>query len=102
MVEATMIYYSKIFIIHDHLDSEVVVELKVWEVPKSAKYPDGLRYSLFCVDIETKKVIIGIDNHHPKGHHLHLDDEEEIYFFEDVEKLIEDFYALVKSRGYSI
>jgi len=32
MAEATIIYYSKIFVNHDHLDSEVVVELKVWEV----------------------------------------------------------------------
>ncbi len=102
MVDATIIYYTKIFVTHDHLESEVVVELKVWEVRKSEKYPDGVKYSLYCVEVDTKNVLIGIDNHHPKGHHIHFGDEEEIYFFEDVEKLIEDFYALVKARGYSI
>ena len=50
MVPVTIIYYSKILVSHEYLDSEVVVELKVWEV----------------------------------------------------EKLIEDFYSLVRARGYSL
>jgi hypothetical protein len=102
MVPVTIIYYSKILVSHEYLDSEVVVELKVWEVPKTEKYPDGVKYSLYCVEMETKIVLVGIDNHHPKGHHIHFGEEEQVYFFVDVEKLIEDFHALVKARGYSL
>jgi hypothetical protein len=102
MVQATIIYYSKIYVKHDHLDTEVVIELKVWELPVSEKYPNGIKYSLFCVNVEDSRVVVGFDNHHPKGHHLHIDDEEQHYFYVDEEKLIEDFYSLVKARGYSI
>ncbi len=79
-----------------------MVELKVWEVPKTEKYPDGVKYSLYCLETETKMVLVGIDNHHPKGHHIHFGYEEQVYFFEDVEKLIEDFYALVRVRVYCL
>jgi len=58
MVDATIIYYSKFYAVHDHLDSEIVVELKVWEVSKSHKYPEGLKYSLFCVDIERRDIFL--------------------------------------------
>ena len=88
MVSATIIYYSKIFVSHDERESEVVIELKVWEVPVSEKYSEGLKYSLYCVDVDTKVVVLGIDNHHPK--------------VENVEKLIEDFYSLVRARGYKL
>jgi hypothetical protein len=71
-------------------------------LPVSSKYPDGIKYSLYCVEAESKEVIVGIDNHHPKGHHIHFGDEEEFYFFEGIEKLIDDFYSFVKIRGYSL
>ena len=36
-----------------------------------------------------------MDNHHPKGHHIHLDGEEIFYKFTTWEKLIVDFEKLV-------
>lgn len=102
MVTATLIHADKIFIKHDTLDKEAIIELKVWELPISNKYPDGLKYSLFCVEVESKEIIVGIDNHHPKDHHIHFGDVEEIYFFEGVEKLLTDFYSFVGIRGYSV
>ncbi len=36
-----------------------------------------------------------MDNHHPKGPHIHLDDVEVIYQFIDLDKLVNDFRRLV-------
>jgi len=36
------------------------------------------------------------DNHHPKGHHRHIEGGEETYRFVDVDRLIEDFMANVR------
>jgi len=77
-----------------------VAELKVWKVSKSGDFPEGIKYSLFLVNVATKKVLIGFDNHRPKGHHKHLYDSEEIYLFQDTDKLIEDFWSLVQAEGF--
>ena len=67
----------------------VVVEFKVWQVPKSKNYPEGVKYSFFAA--HSGKVLVGYDNHNPKGHHRHSDEEEGSYDFEGFEKLREDF-----------
>ena len=67
----------------------VVVEFKVWQVPKSKNYPEGVKYSFFAA--HSGKVLVGYDNHSPKGHHRHFDEEEGSYDFEGFEKLREDF-----------
>ena len=66
-----------------------LVEMKIWEVPRSEKNPQGVRYSLFWVKEE--KTIVGYDNHYPKGPHRHYGDKQEPYEFTTIEKLIEDF-----------
>lgn len=66
-----------------------VIEMKVWEVPVSERNPDGVRYSLYCV--KNEKVLVGYDNHHPKGHHRHYGDRQEPYEFKSLEDLIRDF-----------
>ena len=68
MAPATMVYYRKYFVKHDQLDTEAVVEIKVWEVSDRP--------------------------------HIHIDQIEQHYFFESIEKLVEDFYSLLKARGY--
>ena len=45
MVQATIIYYSKIYVKHDHLDTEVVIELKVWELPVSENIQRDIIYT---------------------------------------------------------
>ncbi len=66
-----------------------IVEMKIWRVSKTAKYPEGYRYSLFLV--KEGKVLVGYDNHHPKGHHRHHGDKQEPYLFMNIEKLVHDF-----------
>jgi hypothetical protein len=50
-----------------------VVELSIHEVPKSKKYPDGIKYGLIWMDLETESFVL-MDNHHPKGPHVHVND----------------------------
>ncbi len=47
------------------------------------------------IDIKTKKKVL-MDNHTPKGHHYHINDEEFDYKYIGIEQLVEDFYSLVK------
>lgn len=53
-----------------------ITELAIWKVPISAR-------QLY-------------DNHHPKGHHRHIEGAEEPYEFIDVDKLVSDFEADVR------
>jgi hypothetical protein len=75
-----------------------IAELKVWDVPRSASYPAGRKYSLFFVIDGT--VLVGFDNHTPKGPHLHLAGVELPYAFRTVEQLIEDFWEIVRKAGF--
>ena len=67
----------------------IIVELKVWRVSGSAHYPEGFRYSFFAV--RSGVVLVGYDNHQPKGHHRHVHGREEPYEFEGLDKLRADF-----------
>jgi len=74
------------------------VELKVWEVPRSAEYPVGRKFSLFLV--AQGKVLIGVDNHKPKGPHLHLGAEQRPFHYMDEGQLLKAFWKLVRKAGF--
>ncbi|MEK7791055.1 MAG: DUF6516 family protein [Deltaproteobacteria bacterium] len=99
---AFLIYHSKVSLIHKVTEEVAIAELRVRQVPKSKDFPDGIKYSLFLVMKETGKTIIGIDNHKPKGHHLHIGDKEETYHYVGVDELIEDFWKKVEKEGFLI
>ena len=64
------------------LHDKYVLELAIYEVPKSDKYPKGLKFRLICIDpVDGHRVLF--DNHHPKGPHFHLDNEEFDYEFQE-------------------
>ena len=102
MVRATLIHSNKFFIKHEILDLEAVVELKIWEFPETANYPLGVRFSLFCIDKVMGEIIVGFDNHHPKGPHKHIRGKELDYLFSDYEKLVDDFYEEIRKEGYDL
>jgi hypothetical protein len=79
-----MVVHQKI-----HTAEGIIVELTVWQVAKSADYPEGFKYSFFAV--RNGVVLVGYDNHAPKGHHRHFGEMEEAYEFAGLEKLREDF-----------
>lgn len=74
-----------------------VVELSNHGVPKSKKYSDGIKYGVICMDLKTESFVL-MDNHHPKGPHVHVNDQE--FSYEDVndDLLINDFKVLVKKE----
>ena len=72
------------------LQNRYVLEMEIHEVGKSPKYKDGVRYSLIFVDVSNGRRVL-MDNHHPKGPHVHLDNREMSYTFTNEDKLIEDF-----------
>jgi hypothetical protein len=74
-----------------------IVEITVHELPRSARYRDGLKWGLICVDrVSGKKILM--DNHHPKGPHIHVNDEELPYAFTDLDQLVIDFRRLVNEH----
>ncbi|OGQ68983.1 MAG: hypothetical protein A3F89_04315 [Deltaproteobacteria bacterium RIFCSPLOWO2_12_FULL_50_11] len=88
-MKTTLVYWHKARI-HDRY----VLEMEIFKVAKSTKCPDGVRYGLIFTDLRTGKQVL-MDNHHPKGPHIHLDDDELPYDYVDEEKLIQDFKDLV-------
>ena len=65
------------------------MEFTVWQVTRSAQYPEGFKYSFFAV--RNGVVVVGYDNHTPKGHHRHFGGMEEAYEFAGLDKLRADF-----------
>ncbi|HBQ21657.1 MAG: hypothetical protein A2Z91_02785 [Deltaproteobacteria bacterium GWA2_38_16] len=82
-------YYHKAL-----LQNRFVVEIVLYEVTVTQKYPDGVKYRLICVDQKENRKIL-MDNHHPKGHHVHINDKEVEYHFISEDNLISDFNQLV-------
>ena len=78
-----MVFHKK------YVEEDSIVEMKVWQVPVSDKQPLGYKYSLYWT--KDGIVLVGYDNHHPKGPHKHFKDQEEPYEFSTLEKLVSDF-----------
>lgn len=68
-----------------------LVELVLWQVPRSAAYPDGIRYRLAFLLAGTKRPAVLYDNHHPKGHHRHHGGAQVTYTFSTIDQLLADF-----------
>jgi len=88
-MKASLRYYVK-----HKIQGRYIVELSIYEVGKSSQYVDGIKYGLICKDLKTGDFVL-LDNHYPKGHHLHINNEEFAYEYVNDEKLIEDFDKLV-------
>ena len=71
-----------------------MVEMEVLRIDDLARYPEGVRYALICIDRKTGMKVL-MDNHHPKGHHQHVGDAESPYDYPGPDQLIEDFRHLV-------
>lgn len=88
-MKAKLVYWNKA-----RIRERYILEMEIYQVGKSARYPEGLKYGLIFTDPNTGKQVL-MDNHHPKGPHIHLNDQELPYDFIDEVKLIKDFKELV-------
>lgn len=70
-----------------------VLATKIWLVDDH-RYPAGVKFSLIFVDTKTVRKVL-LDNHHPKGPHVHLDDEEFDYQYRSEKQLVLDFRTFV-------
>ncbi len=89
MKRAELIHWQKA-----RIQDRYLIETAIWGIPVSARYPDGIKYRLLFLDEKTKRRIL-MDNHHPKGPHIHLNDQQVGYVFVDDDKLLEDFARIV-------
>ncbi len=55
-----------------------------------------MRYRLAFIRCGETSPAVLYDNHHPKGHHRHIEGGEEPYAFVDVDRLLADFTADVR------
>ena len=89
--KATRIFYDKTV-----LPDGAVVELVIWQLPKTdTERPHGLKYRLFYGREGVR--LVGYDNERGKSDHKHLGDKESRYRFVSVEKLIADFLTDVEN-----
>ncbi len=87
--KATLIYYFK-----ELVQGRYVLEQSIHAVPLDNRYPDGVKYSLIFLDSKTGDRVL-LDNHQPKGPHVHLGQEEISYEYVDDERLLTDFKLFV-------
>jgi hypothetical protein len=97
-MKARLVFHEKRLVWSSKLNSAGILELKVWDVPKSEEYPAGRKFSLFLV--AHGEVIVGVDNHKPKGPHLHLGEEERPFHYVDEDQLLKDFWELVRKAAF--
>ncbi|MGH7960313.1 MAG: toxin-antitoxin system TumE family protein [Candidatus Binatia bacterium] len=75
----------------DYLPGGLLREIRLYEVPVSRTYAEGIKYSCYLGDPETGQKIIGYDTHPGKGHHRHVRGQETRYEFHGLETLLDDF-----------
>ena len=94
---ASLVFHNKVL-----LPSGIIVEAKIWRIRDLKRYPQGYKYSLFGV--YNGEVVVGYDNHYPKGPHYHIGPQEYRYKFSTVEKLKYDFkkslQQQIKNKGW--
>ncbi len=83
VITTKVIYHTK------KVFNNYITEIKITKVPKSDKFPEGIRYAL--VLIRNGKRILGYDNEASKGHHKHIYEKEFKYEFTNIYDLIKKF-----------
>lgn len=72
-------------------DGRYLQEVRISTFPPSSELPQGVRYSLCLVDLESGAVVLLYDVHRGKSHHRHLRSRETSYNFVDEDNLLDDF-----------
>ena len=75
---------------HKEIRGDVIIEMVIWLLPEvSAQRPHGLKYRFYCGT--ANDCLVRYDNETGKGDHRHYGDQEEVYDFLSIERLVEDF-----------
>ena len=84
-MKATEIFHQKQVLKHRNGKRLAIFEFIVWKIPVSRDYPDGLKYRAWLS--EEGATLFGLDNHKPKGPHLHVREVEVGYVFRGLDPL---------------
>jgi hypothetical protein len=68
-------------------------EIVLWKVERNDRHPEGVLYRLAFIRAGEEAPAIIYDNHHPKGHHRHINGREVPYAFVTARRLVSDFLA---------
>lgn len=66
-------------------------EVRISSFSPCRDLPEGIRYSLCLVDLESGQVVLLYDVHRRKSHHRHLRGKEAHYRFVNEDALLDDF-----------
>jgi hypothetical protein len=77
------------------------VELKVFEVDPSARFPGGIKVSFALLDVIDKVPRLLIDNHEPFGFHVHAElpkdkNARKLLAIKDYQEALNEFWHLIK------
>ncbi len=73
------------------------MELVIHDVPQTSRQPIGLKYRLVGTDLRSGSRVL-MDNHPPKGPHIHINSQAVPYEFVNEDKLISDFKEIVLEK----
>lgn len=81
-----------------------VTDIRIWQVPKGAAFPEGIKYAFYFIGPPPAcEVVVGYDNHHGKGHHRHERNVESVVITPSVSALLWRFRgevaAELKAKG---
>jgi len=99
-MKATQLLHQKITLRHSDGVRTAILEVIVWNVGPSKDYPEGIKFRAWLSEKGT--TIFGLDNHKPKGPHLHVGEREIGYVFRGTDSLMEDVVAMIRKEGFEI
>src|SRR5262249_35563459 len=99
-MKAIQLLHQKSMVMHRDGKRAATLEIVVWQVRGTTDYPEGIKYRAWFS--EDGATLFGMDNHKPRGPHLHIRDIEVGYVFRGIDALIEDVVAMVRKEGFQI
>ena len=97
-VKAEETFRQKVVLKHQDGIRLAIFEIVIIRVPTTKDYPEGVKYRAWLS--EAGRTVFGFDNHKPKGHHLHIGDQEVGYVFRGIKELRLDIEAMLKKEGF--
>ena len=97
-MKAIEILHQKMVLKHKDGKRLAILEFVAWQISKSSDYPEGVKFRAWLS--ENGETLFGLDNHRPKGPHLHVRDLEVGYVYRGLEALREDIVAMIEKEGF--
>jgi hypothetical protein len=97
-MKATEILHQKMVLKHKDGKRLAILEFVVWQFSKSRDYPEGVKFRAWLS--EGGETLFGLDNHRPKGPHLHVREVEVGYVYRGLDALKADIIAMIEKEGF--